>query len=113
MGFSRDYERMRRDDPEMFKLHEADREFDRETTDLSRRYRNATEAQRDQIRKALAEVVTKHFDVRQQRRELELKRMDEQLQRLRDAIKKRQDSRQRIIDRRVSELVGSDGSLDF
>jgi hypothetical protein len=97
----------------MFKLHEADREFDRETTDLSRRYRNATEAQRDQIRKALAEVVTKHFDVRQQRRELELKRMDEQLQRLRDAIKKRQDSRQRIIDRRVSELVGSDGSLDF
>jgi hypothetical protein len=58
-------------------------------------------------------VVTKHFDVRQQRRELELKRMDEQLQRLRDAIKKRQDSRQRIIDRRVSELVGSDGSLDF
>jgi hypothetical protein len=109
----RDAEWLRRDDPEMSKLLEADREYERRTMDLAERYRRVGEGDRGALRKELAEVVTKHFEVRQQRRELELKRMDEQLARLRDAIKKRQESRQRIIDRRVSELVGSDGSLDF
>lgn len=108
-----DYDRLRREDPEMFKHLEADREYDRQTMELAERYRKATEQERDAIRKELAEVVTKHFEARQQRRELELKRMDEQLARLRDAIKRRQDSRRQIIDRRVSELVGSDSNLDF
>ncbi len=51
-------------------------------------------------------MVEEHFKVRQQRRMLELKRLEQQLQHLRQALERRAETRQKLIDRRVSELLG-------
>jgi len=68
---------------------------------------------RANLRTQLAEVVNKHFDVRQKRRELQLKRMEEELKRLQEAITDRNKSRESIVSKRMLELVGDPKDLDF
>ena len=62
--------------------------------------------QQDAIKQKLEKTVTEHFEARQQRRLLELKRLEEELKRLRDSIDKRQEAQPKIVNRRVSELLG-------
>jgi hypothetical protein len=75
--------------------------------------REARGDDRAKLKSQLAEMVNKHFDVRQKRRELQLKRMEEELQRLREAIAKRNTSRESIVDSHLRELTGEPRDLDF
>lgn len=100
-------------DPEMYELEKSDRELDRQTLDLSEQYRRAPKDKRETLQKQLAEAVSKHFDVRQSRRELHLKRLTEELEKLRESIERRSDVRNEIIGKRVSELIGEEDDLAF
>jgi septum formation topological specificity factor MinE len=81
--------------------------------ELVERNRHAREPEeQEELKRALAEVVEKHFQVRQERRELELRHLEQQLDRLREAIKKRAESRELIIRQRISQLLG-DNDLSF
>jgi len=108
-----DYERLRRDDPEMFGLLNQDELLEQQTLDLAERLRRAPTDEREKLQTQLSELVNKHFDVRQQRRELQLKRMEAELGRLRDAIKQRNETRDAIIKERMTELVGDAKGLGF
>jgi len=108
-----DYERLRRDDPEMFALLNQDEMLEKQTLDAADQLRRAPSEQREKLQTQLGELVNKHFDVRQQRRELQLKRMAAELARLREAIKQRNDSRDTIIKERMTELVGDAKGLGF
>ncbi len=96
----------------MFKRLEADRELERETRELAMQFRMAPSDERDTIRKRVDELVNKHFEVRQERRELELKRLEKELDRLSDAIKQRNESRDALVKKRISQILGED-DLDF
>ena len=100
-------------DPEMYELEKADRELERETLELSEQYGRAPAARREALQKQLVDVVGKHFDVRQARRELHLKRLTAELEKLRDSIVRRNEVRDQIIGKRVSELKGEEDDLAF
>jgi replicative DNA helicase len=106
-------QRLEQDDPEMHALIVQDEQLERETLNVADQLRHAPNAEREKVTKTLSELVNKHFDVRQARRELQLKRMEDELKRLRDAIAKRNEERQAIVDRRLSELVGDPKDLEF
>jgi hypothetical protein len=108
-----DMERLQQDDPEMHQLLVSDDELDRQALDIAQQIRSAKPEDRAKLKTELAEVVGKHFEVRQQRRELQIKRMEEELKRLRDAITTRNDWRGEIISKRVAELTGEVNPLEF
>ena len=75
--------------------------------------RRAASDQREKLKTQLTDLVNKHFDVRQQRRELQLKRMEDELARLRDAIKQRNEVRESLVKERLLELTGDPRDLGF
>jgi hypothetical protein len=106
-------QRLEQDDPQMYQLMVEDNRLDREALALARQVREAKSEEREKLRAELAVVVNKHFDVRQQRRELSLKRMEEELKRLKDAMESRAKGRDEIVQKRLTELVGADKDLEF
>jgi hypothetical protein len=101
------------DDPEMRDLVKQDADMERQTVELSMRVHELRGEEQNKVKAQLAELLNKHFDVRQKRRELQIKRMEEELQRLKEAIAKRNESRKLIVENRFRELVGEPRDLDF
>jgi hypothetical protein len=106
-------QRLEQDDPEMYRLLVEDNRLDREAQALARQVRAAKSDEREKLRAELAVIVDKHFEVRQQRRELSLKRMEEELKRLREAIESRTKGREEIVQKRLTELIGDNKELEF
>jgi len=104
---------MRQNDPEMFKLIQEDNELDRRSHELGMQFRQAPPEQRERIKQEVQQMVTKQFEIRQQRRTLELKRLEGELKRLQQAIERRAKARDQLIERRVSELLGREDELGF
>jgi hypothetical protein len=97
------------DDPEMAQLNEADQDLDRQTHELAEQLRRAPDGEaRDKLKQELTDVIVKHFQVRQERRELEIKRLELQLDRLRASLKKRMADRDAIVKQRIANLLGDD-----
>ncbi len=103
----------RRDASDMSELDKTDRELERKTKELASRYRHAPADQRAIIRTQLAELVARHFEVRQSLRVLQIKQLEEQLLDLRTSLEHRKAARDDIIQRRISELTDRAGRLDF
>jgi hypothetical protein len=103
-----DGEWMRENDPEMFKLLEADNNLDRMSRELGMEARRVPKDKQDEVKKKLQSLVVEQFDARQQRRNLELKRLEMELKRIRESIEKREQSKQSIVERRVAELMGEE-----
>ena len=112
-GPAQDLRRLAQDDPEMHDLLMADNDLDRQALEKAGQLRNANSETRGKLKAELAEIVGKHFEARQKRRELQLKRMEEEIQRLRDAIQARNDAREDIVNKRITELTGDANPLDF
>jgi hypothetical protein len=110
---NRRFEELKQYDPEMYELEKSDADLERQTHELSQRLRSTPRDQREALEKQIAEVVEKHFDVRQSRRQLQLKRLQEELEQLRTAIDRRNQIRTEIVQRRVAELTGKTSELDF
>jgi septum formation topological specificity factor MinE len=100
-------------DEEMAELMQSDMELEHQTMHLAHRLRGAKTDQAETLKTELSEVISKHFDVRQQKRELQIKRMEESLEKLRETVKKRAEAREEIVKKRLGELVGEQGELDF
>lgn len=101
------------EDPEMAALNRSDFELDQQTRELADALRGAKKDDREKIRAELTEVVNKHFDIRQKRRELQIKRMEDELKKLHEAMTKRNEAKEQIIKRRLAELVGNEDDLGF
>lgn len=110
---NRRFEELKQYDPEMYELEKSDADLERQTFELSQRFRSIPRDQQEAVKKQIAEVVEKHFDVRQARRQLQLKRLQEELEQLRTAIDRRNQIRAEIVQRRVAELTGQTSELDF
>jgi len=97
----------------MAALNQADFDLSQQTEELGDKLRNAKKEEREKIKTEISETVTKHFDVRQKRRELQIKRMEDELKKLREAMMKRNESKDQIIKKRLAELVGNEDDLGF
>jgi hypothetical protein len=113
-GGPRDHlEFLEKNDPEMYKLVKADMDLERQTRQLAMQYRQASSDQRAKLKEKIKDVVGKHFDVRQDRRALELKRLEAELQRLRESMDRRLKAREKLVEQRVSDLVGHEEETGF
>jgi hypothetical protein len=65
------------------------------------------------VRAELAEVIAKHFDIRQGIRESELRDIEARVTRLRDALERRQNAREEIIQRRLEQLLSDAQGVGF
>ncbi len=108
-----DMESLRTRDPELYKLMQQDRDLERQTRDQAEQYRRAGKDEQAKIKEKLAEIVNKHFAVRQQLRLLEVKRLEQQVKQLHDRIEQRDKNRKEIVGKRITELIGDDQSDRF
>jgi hypothetical protein len=108
-----DWENLKELDPQMYELQKSDHDFERQTGELSMKYRLAPSAGRSAVKVELTKAVNDNFEVRQNRRRLHLERLEEELERLRSAIEQRDEARAEIVQRRVDELTGESDELDF
>jgi aspartate ammonia-lyase len=102
-----------KNDPEMYKLMQAENDLDRRTHELARDYRDASKEGRAKLKADVKKLVTQQFEARQQRRTLQLKRLEDELQRFRDGMERREKDRQQIIEKRVSELLSEEAEAGF
>jgi hypothetical protein len=110
---------MRRQDPDLLK----EAELDRQIQQLCEEYRNAPDTAstapgpraetREEIQKQVERLVTEQFNLRQERQQKELKRFEEQIKRLRETIEKREKAKADIISRHIKELLGQEDELKF
>ncbi len=104
---------MKTKDPEMFKAIQEDFDLERQTRDQATQYLRASKDEQAKIKAKLVETVNKHFEVRQQLRNLEVKHLEEQLKQLRDKIDQREKKRKELVEKRISELIGADEGERF
>ena len=104
---------MERTDPEMEKLIRAEMDLDRQTHDLAREFRDASQDKRAKLKEDLKKLVAEQFQTRQQRRKLELTRFQEELKKLSEADSRRDKNKQQIIEKRVSDLLGEESEPGF
>jgi predicted nucleic acid-binding Zn-ribbon protein len=100
-------------DPDLYKAMQEDRDLERQTRGLADQFRRADKDEQAKIKTKLAEVVDKHFAVRQQLRTLEVKRLEQQVKELRERIEQREKSRKDIVSKRITELTGTDEGEHF
>ena len=97
----------------MFKAIQEDFDLERQTRDQAEQYRRANKDAQAKIKEKLVEIVNKHFEVRQQLRNLEVKHLEQQLKQLRDKIDQREKKRKEIVEKRIFELIGADEGEHF
>ncbi len=108
-----DFQSLKTRDPELYKAMLEDRDLERQTRDLAEHYRRTDKDEQAKIKEKLAEIVNKHFAVRQQLRMLEVKRLEQQVKLLHDKIEQREKSRNDIVAKRITELIGPDDEERF
>lgn len=102
----RDMDNMRRNDPERFNLLKADAEMDWKIRDLVFKFKKENDAEKKEaLRKEISELCTKHFEVRQQRREMDLARMKAWLNQMEQGLEKSRQNKDKIIEQRIKFLL--------
>jgi hypothetical protein len=101
-------------DPEMEELLKKDAEMEAQAQALvGQWHEQKDEKARGDLRSQVEKQAKEHFDLRQQRRELQLSRLEAQLERVRASIKKRSEVKDLIIQRRIARLLGEEDDLAF
>jgi len=93
---------MKARDPELYKITMEDRDLDRQSRELAWEFIRSRDVK---IKEQLAQIVDKHFAVRQQLRALEVKRLEEQVKQLHEKIDEREKNRKEIVAKRITELT--------
>ncbi len=90
---------LKKSDPELYKVMKKESDLDRRINAVAKKYRGASKAQQDKIKKEVQKLAAEQFEVSQQRRSLELKHRDK--------------TKQQIIDQRVSQALNqTDGGRE-
>lgn len=102
----------RRYDPEGFDLRIEDLALSRQTHECAKRLRTALDAGDDELAALeqiqLHELVTEHFDIRQQIRQHDLAKLQEKIAELLEQLEERANNRDDFIEDRVEELINGD-----
>lgn len=107
-------ERLQKEDPVRFERESKIRELERQSRELGESYRKAQdEATRKTIRSNLGNVTAQLFDLREMNRQEEVKRMEAELARLKETLVQRQKNRAGIIERRIQQLTGEAGAMEW
>jgi hypothetical protein len=105
---------LQKENPVRFERESKIRDLERQSHELGESYRKAQdEATRKTVRSNLANVLTQLFDLREMNRQEEVKRLEAELKRLKDTLAQRQQNRANIIERRIQQLTGEAGAMEW
>ncbi len=90
------------------------REMERKSQQLAAEYKRAKGPKKKKALKAdLRTQLNKLFDLKQENRETEIKRVQKELDKLQENITKRSGSKEKMVNRRLQELTGKSGYLQW
>lgn len=103
-----------KDDPARYERELKIRDLERQSREFSESYRKSLDgAGRQATRANLSNVIAQLFDLREMNRQDEVKRMEADLKRLKETLEQRQKNRAGIIDRRIQQLTGEAGAMEW
>lgn len=103
-----------KDDPARYEREMKIRDLERQSRELSENYhKSSDETARRTIRTNLNNVIAQLFDLREMNRQDEVKRMQADLKRLVETLEQRQKNRAGIIERRIQQLTGEVGAMEW
>jgi replicative DNA helicase len=100
-------------DPKVIALLKQDRTMEKQSRVLAQKCLASQGAAREPLRKELEEATTKHFELRQKRRQMEIESLEKQLERVKATLDKRNNGKDLIIQRRIAKLLGEEDELAF
>jgi hypothetical protein len=80
---------------------------------LATKYENASESEKERIKRDLRSELEKLFDQKEERRKEEVEELQKELKELQKSLAIRQKNKKEIIERRVQELLNEDHYLDW
>lgn len=90
------------------------REMEQRSQQLAAEYKRAKDPKKKEALKTdLLTQLNKLFDLKQENRETEIKRVQKELDNLQSNITKRSESKEKIVNRRLKELTGKSGYLQW
>ena len=102
--------RVSKNDPQLAEKMIAEHRVELELADLQSRYAaQTTNADREQTRSQIRQLVEKRFDLRQQRLELEITNMQKRLDQARSHLTQQAASRPQLIDADVKRMIDHSG----
>lgn len=87
------------------------RKMERESMELARRIRTADDAEQEDLKQTLKELLSKIFDLKEENTVARLNKMSAELDKLEAKVAERSSSRTDIINRRYKELLGESDAL--
>ncbi len=100
--------------PEFRNIVQEEIALERKSRELARQIKQEKNPKKKSAMETeLREVVAGHFDVRQTRRLYELNFFEERIQELRMQIETRNEKKDRIVEKRLTDLIGTDEDLRF
>jgi len=107
-------EYLKKNDPARYEREIKIRDLERQSRELSESHRQTPdEAARKTMRANLSNVIAQLFDLREMNRQDEVKRMEADLKRLKETLEQRQKNRVNIIERRIQQLTGEAGAMEW
>lgn len=88
-----------------------DQSMDHQARQLAQRYLSANPANQPALRKELADLTERHFNLRQAERQREIDEIGRRLEKLRASQQQRQQRKSEVIERRIQDLL--DTNSDF
>jgi len=105
-------QRLQQRDPEHSEELRRERALERQSRDLVRRYKQATQAQeKTALSTDLNGVLDELFELRERHREVMIEHLEKELQTLKQTTEKRRQNKDRILQNRMVELLGADEDL--
>ena len=102
----RELQELEYEHPELFEPARGYMEAELTSRIMAERFRHAqSDEERENMRRALREVLERGFDMSQRWREMEAQTVERELERIRELLEMRRDNRALIIDRRMMELL--------
>lgn len=103
-----------KDDPVRYERELKIRELEHQSRELAESYRKSTdETVRRTTRTNLSNAIAQLFDLREMNRQDEVKRMEMDLKRLKETLEQRQKNRVGIIERRIQQMTGEAGAMEW
>jgi len=111
---ARELMELKEHDPHMFELLLVERKLKRRIEEVTHRYHSTdNEGHREELKRELAGLLEKLFDVKIRQQAHQIERLAKELEHLRKIHQKHKENRKRIIERRLKELLGEEREEDF
>ena len=107
-------EELKERNPERYARVSEEKLLESQSRELAQKYRQSDDdAEKEQLRKEMEDLLYKLFDYRQANRQDEIDRLEKRLAELKEATQERLENKTEIVERRLRELLGEQKGFEW